>query len=243
MPLDLPPDAIDLLVNQQRRFHQLSSSSLNHQRPILSHRKALCPFVAQPNLAGVRTGRDDKLTLELPIRAAIDQVNTGIEVSINDALVGRQVALPLGRVVAQEKVGSAGQRVQAFNRGSGIGPVEGETNHGFWIEERIDSLFSPPLLCPPAPLLRDWGRQRENYLFRAEEQAAAKAVNMEFDCRIGLALIGDKAQRKPRQGGLGQSWLRHHLGLASRVVNISWSNERLGGKICQAGVRVSGLDD
>ena len=69
----------------------------------------------------VGTRRNDKVILKLPLIAVVDQVDAGINSFVLHFRVGRDIAAPLLRIVADEVVALAGQFIHASHFGRRVG--------------------------------------------------------------------------------------------------------------------------
>jgi len=77
----------------------------------------------------VCTRCDDKVILKLPLVAVVNQINAGINSFVLHLGVGRNIAVPLRRVVTDEIVALARQFVRARHSRRRIGIAEFHPQH------------------------------------------------------------------------------------------------------------------
>lgn len=78
-------------------------------------------FELEQDLAGIGAGLDDPVVFEGAGAAAVDQVDTGIDLAELDAGIVRDIGAPCGRVAALEVVASDGLEIEAFGTRGWIG--------------------------------------------------------------------------------------------------------------------------
>src|SRR5208282_5249282 len=164
-------------------------------------------------------GRDLEVIFEVSLIAVVHQVNAGVYVAVAHARELRNVAMPLGGIVADEVIAFAGKLdvTRRFHGGSGS-----------------DQLHAHHRTCR---IFRIGGRmlESEHSLVRGEIKSVTAATCQESHARVGLSAVRLKDQRKMAISG------QNLLGLscAGSKHRMGWmgSKKRLG--IC--GVSDPGL--
>ena len=142
-------------------------------------REPLRAAVGEPDVADAGSGADEELVLQLPFLAREDHVHTRPEIAVDDALVGAQTCMPLGRVIPEQIVDPARPRALAAD---GDVPVRAEEAK----RERHAAPFS--LLARTLD-----GKHR---LPAREEDREAGALDGVADARVGLAGVGGEGERQ-----------------------------------------------
>src|SRR5689334_7512696 len=89
----------------------------------------LRPNYAHLDSPGFHTGLEHEVVGKTPLYTVVHQIYAAVHLGSGDAGVGRNVRAPRGRVVTDEVVRLAGERVESSHLGMGIGANEIET-HG-----------------------------------------------------------------------------------------------------------------
>ena len=79
--------------------------------PFSTNAHILCALEGELDLIRIGARGDDQVVFELALVAVIGEVNAGIDVLVPDLGVGRDIRPPLLRVVAEEVIDDAGQRL------------------------------------------------------------------------------------------------------------------------------------
>ena len=107
----------------------------------------LRPAHVERDATRVRSRRHDKVILQLPLVAVVNQVNVGIDCLVLHLRVGQNMAAPLRRIIADEVVARARQLIQARNLGRRIGIAELHPQHatGHALSRRFVSARTFPM--------------------------------------------------------------------------------------------------
>src|SRR5262245_30518312 len=102
---DLPPHAVDLLVDRWFSLADIAERGVQDQVPSRIHFQAIDTVEANRNPTVVSAGMDDEVVLKLQLIAAVvDQVNARIELLVSHLGICRQIGAPLRRILADEVV-------------------------------------------------------------------------------------------------------------------------------------------
>ncbi|MCG8353420.1 MAG: hypothetical protein MI924_37115, partial [Chloroflexales bacterium] len=150
-----------------------------------------------PDLAGVSAGRDQVGALDLPASAVVAQVDPRIDLLVDHAAVGRQVGLPVVRVVPAQVVDHARPAINPAQHR--IGHRTGVAHAQYPAHRRARRVR--PLHAVPRPRMRrDRGRDghrlpdSDDQLRGGEEDPPAQCGGAEAHRRGLLPGIGDEVQ-------------------------------------------------
>ena len=196
---DLLARAADDLMKDGLVLPELSGANAQHQITLRIKLKPVRAGDPQANRAGIGAGGDNKIILQFLLVAVIDQINTRINLRDANPVKGWNLRSPARRVIAQEVVNFAGQRVQAGHGGLRIAPNELERegpDFGLAVAAALSGAITPAGL--------GLGRRRsDDHFGGAEQESSAPAVRNELGGRGRLAAVGLEEKRQTGQRRLG----------------------------------------
>src|ERR1019366_5724696 len=105
-------------------FDNLAASNADNQVAVSIESQPLGPSEAEFNLPGIGFRREHEVVLQLALVAVVNQVHPGIDLPILHSAKCRNIALPLGRIFADEVVALACEFIDSANLCIAVGVLQ-----------------------------------------------------------------------------------------------------------------------
>ena len=130
LPFNLGRAPVLLLVHERLLEPHFADPGLDYRIALAVEIKPIRSGKGQGNGGGVGMRGEHKVVFESASRFMIDEVNAGVEASVSDAGIMRDMCLPFGGIVADEVMALARQLLQALYDRAGFGVHKPHTQHG-----------------------------------------------------------------------------------------------------------------